>query len=510
MNNERNKDRFESAEAKLGTNAKVQVELAKAEWQERYKSVVAKIYAASSTKELAEATQELQDNFDSLFELITAPGVEEFINWANSLTDNKNEKSTKKLKKFLVDNFTEYDNDIENVNAKKSCMEIDETSLFSSLIRGFRKKIKELVNKFLSKPDEFANNISALFNTLNREFDGVNEIEELAYTDISQLLPAQHKNNASLTFYKTSFDTILKQNQDFRVPGNENGKFDGNYYEIIIARIDNVKDSYGLLVSCGVAEENDDRLKDIFSKLEDVMLDTKGNVCEHIESFLEKTWATLKEHFYTIKTFEDCEHLTFNSDGWKSFEKASTIDAVIEDYNSLYQEKSLTEIARTGKDKVESLLKGKAKKISELKEKINKCCSEILDIFKRTVETYSNNDKKEMLTMIIKSNPSLQQSFDDIYGEDGSLSTIRNGIKTLTEDGSDFLRALSDETITTMIEERNNITEKFRDTIKADGLEDAIDWLESIGADTNLKTLNDFIKPLLDKGLITINIQKEF
>lgn len=510
MNNERNKERFESAEAKLGTNAKVQEELAKVEWQERYKSIVAEIYAASSTKELKAATEKLQENFDSLFELITAPGVEDFINWANNLTDSKNELGTKKLKKFLVDNFTEYDNDIENVNAKKSCIEIDETSLFASLLRGFRKKIKELVNRFLSKPDEFENNISALFDTLNKEFDGVNEIGELAYTDKIQLVPSQHQNNASLPFYDALFETIVKQNQDFKLPGNESGKFDGNYFEIITARIENVEDSFDLLVSSGVAEENDERLKSIFSTLEDEMLDTKGDVCAHIESFLEKRWASLKEHFYTIKQFEESVHLTFEPDGWKSFEKSSTIDAVIEDYNSLNQEKSLTDIARAGKDKVESLLKGKAKRISDLKDKIKKCRDEILDVFKRTDETYSNKDKKEMLTKIIKSNPSLQQSFDDIYGENGSLATINNGIKTLSEEGGDLLGALSDGTITTMIEERNNITEKFRETIKADGLEDAINWLESAGADLNLSSLNEFIEPLLEKGLITINIQKEF
>ena len=345
---------------------------------------------------------------------------------------------------------------------------------------------------------------------MNKEFDGVAEIEELTYTDKTQLVPSQQQNNASLPFYDALFETIIKQNQDFKLPGNESGKYDGNFYEIITARIENVKDSFDLLVSSGVAEENDERLKEIFSKLEDDMLDTKGDVCAHIESFLEKTWATLKDYFYTIKKFEESEQLSFKSDGWKSFEKASTIDAVIEDYNSLIQEKSLTEIARSGKDKVESLLKGKAKRISELKEKINKCCEEILDVFKRTVETYSNNDKKEMLTKIIKSNPSLQQSFYDIYGENGSLSTISNGIKTLSESGSNFLRALSNKTITTMIEERNNITEKFRETIKADGLEDAINWLESVGADLNLSSLNEFIEPLLDKGLITINIQKEF
>ena len=143
MNNERNKERFESAEAKLGTNAKVQDELAKDELQERYKSIVSDIYAASNTKELDCAVKNLQEVFDSVFELITAPGVEDFINWANDLTDNKNEKNTKKLRRFLVDNFTTYDNNIEKVNANKGCLEINDKSIFEALLKGFRRKIKE-------------------------------------------------------------------------------------------------------------------------------------------------------------------------------------------------------------------------------------------------------------------------------------------------------------------------------------------------------------------------------
>jgi len=523
MNNERNKERFESAESKLGTNVKVQEELAKPEWQERYKSIVKEIHAASSTKELEAAIKKLQDNFDSIFELITAPGVDEFINWANDLTDNKNEKNTNKLRKFLVENFTTYDNDIEKVNANKGCLEVNDNSIFAGLLKGFRKKIKEIVNKFLSKPDEFVNNISSLFNTLSKEFEGINGIDELKYTDKIKLIPAdQQQNSVSLAYFDSLFDTILKQNQDLSHPeklsgkatgsisGNQSEKVFDNQYEIISARINNVKASFELLLSSGIAEETDERLKGIFRKLEDDMIDTKGDVRAHIESFLDKKWVTIKDNFFIIKRFEESDRLEFDPDGWKSFEKASTINAVIEDYNNLKNDKGLAEVERSSKDKVESLLKGRAKKISDLKDKVSGCRTEILEVFKKIVEAYSNNDKKEMLTRIIESNPSLQHGFDEIYGEEnGALSTITNGIKTLSAEGYDFLTALSDGTVTTMIEEGNNIKDKFLDTIKASGLENAINWLESI-TDLNLSKLNDFIEPLLERGLITINIQKEF
>ena len=510
MNNERNKERFESAEAKLGTNAKVQDELAKDELQERYKSIVSDIYAASNTKELDCAVKNLQEVFDSVFELITAPGVEDFINWANDLTDNKNEKNTKKLRRFLVDNFTTYENNIEKVNANKGCLEINDKSIFAALLKGFRRKIKETVNAFLSKSEEFENNISSLFDTLTKEFDGVKQIAELTYTDKKQLIADQYKNSASLPFYDALFDSILKQNQEFKIIEKEEAKQVGNQYEIIVSRINNVKTSYEILLASGVAEESDIRLKNVFGKLEDEMLDTKGDVCAHIKSFLEKKWTKIKDYFYIIKNFEESDTLGFEQEGWRLFEKGNTINAVIDDYINLKQKKCMDEIDRAAKDKVESLLKTSAQKVTDLKDKICVCQKEVLEVFIKIDETYSNTDKKDMLTKIIESNPALQHSYDEIYGEEnGALSTITNGIKTLTSEGCDFLRALSDGTITTMIEEGNNIKDKFLETIKASGLEKAINWLESATV-LNLSSLNEFIAPLLEKGLITINIQKQF
>lgn len=510
MNNDRNKKRYDSANAKLGTNAKVQEELAKPEWKERYVSIIDEIYAATSSNELESATKKLQEFFDSVFELITAPGVEEFINWANDLTDDKNAPNAKKLRKFLVENFTVFDKNIEEINTHKGCIEVDNTSIFAGLLKGFRKKIKDVVNKFLSKPDDFEKSIELLFATLTKEFRGVQQIPELAYSDKLLLLDEHDRNKTSLQFYDSLFEDILKQNQEFKPFGNDNGVYGEDLYKIISARINNTKQSFYLLVRSEVAEEPDDRLKAIFGKLEDEMTDTKGDICALIKSFLDGKWQTIRENFYTIKKFEESKLLQFDPNGWKSFEKAATINAVVEDYNNLKQEKCLDEVERASKERVEPLLKSKANKISNLKKKIDSCCSEILEVFNKIVETYSNKAKKDMLTKIIHTNQSLRQGFDDIYSETGGLIAIGNGIGILNDEDNDFMESLSDGTITTMIEEGSKIKEKFLETIKASGLEDAINWLEGIGTELNFSTLDKHIEPLLEKGLITITIKKEF
>ena len=132
-------------------------------------------------------------------------------------------------------------------------------------------------------------------------------------------------------------------------------------------------------------------------------------------------------------------------------------------------------------------------------------------LFQKIVDTYSNNDKKEMLTKIIESNETLRSRFDEIYGEEeGALTTITNGIEVISEEGCDLLDVLSDGTIATMIEDSNKIKDKFLETIKASGLKDDIDWLESLGDSLILTSLNQHIAPLLEKGLIKITIKTEF
>ena len=56
MNNERNKERFDSAMSKRGTNTKVLEDLAKPEWREQCEAIVEEIYDVSSTKEFESAT----------------------------------------------------------------------------------------------------------------------------------------------------------------------------------------------------------------------------------------------------------------------------------------------------------------------------------------------------------------------------------------------------------------------------------------------------------------------
>lgn len=511
MNNERNKERFDSAMSKRGTNTKVLEDLAKPEWREQCEAIVEEIYDVSSTKEFESATKKLQEVFNSVFELITAPGVDEFIIWADDITDRKNTPNTKKLRKYLVDNFTVYDAIIEKINSSKDCIEINNTLLFADIVKNFKKGIKKMVNDFLSKPDEFESGISDFFKSLSAEFEGFNDIEEISYTDKYQLLTTDQKSSSSIAFYDSLFDNIIKANQELKFQGNESNNYGKYLYEIISARIESVENCFNIILSSGVADEPDERLKVIFAKLEDSMLDTKQELYAQIESFLDKKWKDIKENFYAIKKFEEVPSLVFDADAWKAFEKEMAINSIIEEYNNLKATNTLNEIDRTNKDNIESKLKSRAKKISELYNLVSECKTQLIEVFQKIVDTYSNNDKKEMLTKIIESNETLRSRFDEIYGEEeGALTTITNGIEVISEEGCDLLDVLSDGTIATMIEDSNKIKDKFLETIKASGLKDDIDWLESLGDSLILTSLNQHIAPLLEKGLIKITIKTEF
>ena len=76
---------------------------------------------------------------------------------------------------------------------------------------------------------------------------------------------------------------------------------------------------------------------------------------------------------------------------------------------------------------------------------------------------------------IAKTHPELQNDIDSIYdSENGTLATIVNGLGPL----SDFMNSISDETLDTMLEDKNKTQQIFEDIMKKSGLETEINWLQ--------------------------------
>lgn len=103
----------------------------------------------------------------------------------------------------------------------------------------------------------------------------------------------------------------------------------------------------------------------------------------------------------------------------------------------------------------------------------------------------------------------ITNDIDSIYdSENGTLATIVNGLGPL----SDFMNSISDETLDTMLEDKNKTQQIFEDIMKKSGLETEINWLqqkESLEL-TPSDLDHDYLRKLLECGLIKLSYTKEY
>ena len=151
-------------------------------------------------------------------------------------------------------------------------------------------------------------------------------------------------------------------------------------------------------------------------------------------------------------------------------------------------------------------------KFEEIVPKLNKCHNEIAKLHSSEIKIFDevkdcfdeflanyNKTKKAMLEKIAKTHPELQNDIDSIYdSENGTLATIVNSI--------------SDETLDTMLEDKNKTQQIFEDIMKKSGLETEINWLqqkESLEL-TPSDFDHDYVRKLLESGLIKLSYTKEY
>lgn len=82
---------------------KIKDELSKTEWQERLFGIERSLTNIKDEKDFLDYQKSLTKLFNDLYEIITAPGVDDFIGWVNEITDNKNNSNANKLRNYLVE-----------------------------------------------------------------------------------------------------------------------------------------------------------------------------------------------------------------------------------------------------------------------------------------------------------------------------------------------------------------------------------------------------------------------
>ncbi len=462
----------------------------------------------TKTSDFEGKEKEIISFFNQLYEKITAPGLDAFIIWITSKNTSKNPTNIKEFKKYLKDNYDNYADDIEKIISAKQVIDgIGDTSIFSRLLMNFDNKIKKIITEFIDN-NAFENEIDGFLSTLKDEYEKVSEIKELEYTQISMLFTEKQREDETISFYNDIFEVIKKKHQSLEIRKGEDKNT--KYSVRINNRISNIKKCITTLVDSGVAKSNDANIKSLFLKFQKEMAVVEDDYLQSLKEFISKEWDSIRTKYEMITDFYSSEPLTFQNRTFDELKKGGDLINLINTYQIIIDEGTINIVPSATKDELKTIINKKSKSIKDLKQDAIRIMSSVNEEFTEFITKYKK--QKSMLEKSIENNDALKDDFDAIYGEDGNLDNLQNGINECLSEGCDLLVALSSDAIQQMTSLMKSTTDIFESTLKQTGLTEPIEWLNSLD-DFNLsvETLDaDKIKLLLGKGLITIKLDKTY
>ena len=446
--------------------------------------------------------------FNQLYEKITAPGLDAFILWITSQYNNKNTSNVKDFKKYLKDNYDRYADDIEKIlSAKQIIDSIDDSSIFKKLLVNFDNKIKRIITDFIDN-NAFENEIDDFLFTLKTEYEKVSVIDELKYTQLSQLYTEEQSKDETIVFYKEIFEVIRKKHQSLEVRKGEDKNT--TYSARISNRITNIKKCIKALVDSNVAKSTDENIRYLFLRFQKEMAVVEDDYLQSLTEFISKEWDACRSKYEMITDFYASKPLLFQNETFSDLKKGGDLTNLINTYRQVIDEGSITIVPSATNADLKTLLNKKSKSIRDLKQDAVRVMASVNEEFTEFITKYKK--QQLMLEKSIENNDALRDNYDAIYGKDGNLDNLQNGISEYLSEGCDLLTALSNDAILQMMNLMKATTEIFENTLKQTGLTEPIEWLNSL-SDYNLsvETLDaDKIKLLLGRGLITIKLDKTY
>lgn len=487
----------------------IAIELAKPQWQEQLFELERTLSTIKDAQDFQKYQKSLIKLFNDIYEVITAPGVDDFIGWINEITSDKNNANAKKLRAFLVEKYSESNisESIESVNSNKPILEI-ESSIFSTILKEIAKELRNETNTLLRDPTQFENNIDDYFETITSTLEGLTEIEEFKYNSSDQLYSDEQKSK-NISFYDTFIKAILDKGQILK-PQNDNEKT-----QSIIARtqsrINEIKNGISILHNSSVATFQDEVLKNIFLKLDKEVKFDKG-ISNALTQFIDETWTEIEDQYVIIKDFfSQPINIAYNSN-WNTFAKKGGVISLIDEYNNIAKDNVLINIEDKPTDEAIKQLKKKAKAIEKYLEQESVLKSEIESELNGIITEFQATSKKQLLQNLSVNNQGLATIKADI---ESNMEGLKGGIEKLNENGK-LISFLKDD-FSYVLNNLNDIRSGFELFLQKSNMSTHLEWVDSKcnGSTPGLVTTQDLnnpelIKELLEKGLIKIEIQRTF
>lgn len=488
---------------------KIAGELTKPEWQQQLFELERIFSNVKEEQDFQKYQKALTKLFEDIYEVITAPGVDDFIGWINEITSEKNNANAKKLRDFLVEHYSEasISESIEIINASKQVLDI-ENSIFNSLLSEISKEMKKETINLLNDPKQFENNIDDYLETITSTLEGLSEINALNFNSLDQLYTDEQKAN-KIAYYENIIKAILEKGQSLK-PQNEVEKSQETITKVQ-TRIAEIKKGITILYNSKIASSDDETLKNIFLKLDKEIKYDKG-ISNSLTQFIDETWAEIEGYYITITDFfKQVTEVNYNTN-WDTFSKKGAVISIVDDYNNIVKDNILIHILNKSVDDTIKQLKSKAKVIEKYIEQENILKEEIEMEFNGIISEFKVPSKKQLLDNLSTNNQELEKIKKDI---ESNIEGLNGGITKLKESKRVILFIKDD--FTYVLNNLNDIRSGFEKFLQKSGMSRHLNWLESkLNGSVNgvivAQDLNDptLIKELLDKGLIKIEIEKTF
>jgi hypothetical protein len=489
--------------------AKIAEELSKPEWQQRLFEIERTFSDLKNDQEFLKYQKSLVKLFEDLYEVITAPGVDEFIGWINEITTDKNNTNAKKLRDFLVERYSEsyISESIDIINTNKRILEV-ENSIFASLLSEISKELKKETINILNDPKQFENKIADYFDVIESTLLGLSEIKELYYTKSNELFTKEQIDN-NIDFYLDIVNLIIEKNQSLK-PINEADNNIG-LIDKFTKRISAINKCIVLLDESNIANSQDSTFRNLYLKFTEDMIKYEGGIDNNLEEFIDKIWNELESKYNVISEFFKNNIILSYDSRWDAYPNKDDLQSIILQYNSLIKENNLETILKKSTIGIKQSLTGKENSINDFKSYSTTVRNNILLVFKNTYNEYDSKNLALLESLAI-SKPSIMSICTEIKA---FLDGLKNGINSI-EKSTDLILYLSEDFLIDL-NSNNDITDLFKKALNESGMRPNLEWLEgklngsNIG-EISLTDLQDpiLISELLEKGLIKINIEKQF
>lgn len=488
---------------------------------EKFESIQKSKKKIDSIELLEKHQKEIKKFFGEVYEIITAPGVNRFVEWLESLDTNGLDGNLRNnISKTLLDGYSTFGEDIKSVVDNHISIEPGNT-LFENIKKAVKINITKRIPSLGTKKDEIIENIPEFIEELNELLNELSEIEELGFKDVKDFytINLDEKGNED---YKPEIDKkadyhygLIKQiveSKDFLTTNQDNIEL-STIIEHINNNVKDIKDSIAKLKTIDIQNEDDSNISIIYNKFEkNLVFDTqKNNISGYLEKEISGTWEktitayNVCQDFYNNNLEAKILKLEGNKDKWLDFKFTSKIEQYILTLKNIIKDNPIGSLNNNDISKINTSYAKIKIKIEGIED--NNPKNGVVNFF----TAISSDYKEKNIAILIK----LNTDDSDIKKIKNSITEINNFIENINKSES-LLDALNDDFVDGILCSYSYIKTEFTSAIENSKIKDDYQYFKELNEKGILVTkeiLEDEsevkrLKNLLDYNLININLTK--